>query len=420
MYNVCFWFTPSQFQGFKLANPYPQDAQAILNDDILVKDETTEFPLLKAVLISSAHLINDTYSAFVSPLIPFLIVNMSLMKVQASLFLFFFQGLSILQPLIGHLADRYDLRKIALFAPAVTGIFLSLLGNTSSFPVALLFCILAGVSSATMHAILPAWLSSYSNRHIGKGISFWMSAGDIGFIIGPLVITAVVATFSTKATPWLMIGGILVSILLNIFFRNEPEPVKTNGQSKAIPTKQLLRFMLPLGGMILMNSLLRSSISNYLPVYLTEAGAGVWLSGASVSIMQIFGLVGIALGGIGKDRFGYKFVMMASILLSSSGMLLFVFSDGLLRMAALAILGIALLLLMPVAMATVQEFFPENRSLANGIYLALIFGITAVTGIFSGFLYDHLGGHTSFMIGGLVSYLALPFVLMMPRQEKKH
>ena len=112
--------------------------------------------------------------------------------------------------------------------------------------------------------------------------------------------------------------------------------------------------------------------------------------------------------------------MMASILLSSSGMLLFVFSDGLLRMAALAILGIALLLLMPVAMATVQEFFPENRSLANGIYLALIFGITAVTGVFSGFLYDRLGGHTSFMIGGLVSYLALPFVLMMPKQEKKH
>jgi FSR family fosmidomycin resistance protein-like MFS transporter len=177
--------------------------------------------------------------------------------------------------------------------------------------------------------------------------------------------------------------------------------------------------MLPLAGMILMNSLLRSSISNYLPVYLTEAGAGVWLSGASVSIMQIFGLVGIALGGMGKDRFGYKFVMMASIILSSAGMLLFVFSDGLLRLAALAILGIAMLLLMPVAMATVQEFFPQNRSLANGIYLAMIFGITAVTGILSGYLYDRLGGQTSFMIGGLVSILALPFILLMPDQEKQ-
>jgi len=402
-----------------LANPYPQDAQALIQEHISAEKEVGEFPLLKTILISCAHLTNDTYSGFVSPLIPFLIVNMSLMKVEASLFLFFFQGLSILQPVIGHLADRYDLRKVALFAPAVTGIFLSLLGNASTFPIALLYCILAGVSSATMHAILPALLGSYTGKHVGKGISFWMSAGDIGFIIGPLIITAVVATYSTKAAPWLMIGGIVVSILLNIFFRNEPQPVETNGQHKTIPTGQLIRFMLPMGGLILMNSLLRSSISNYLPVYLTEAGAGVWFSGASVSIMQIFGLVGIALGGMGKDRFGYKSVMMASIELSSGGMLLFVFSDGLLRVAALAILGIALLLLMPVAMATVQEFFPQNRSLANGIYLALLFGITAVTGILSGYLYDRLGGQTSFLIGGLVSFLALPFVLMMPKQERK-
>ncbi len=402
-----------------MANPYPQDAQALIQEHISAEKEVGEFPLLKTILISCAHLTNDTYSGFVSPLIPFLIVNLSLMKVEASLFLFFFQGLSILQPVIGHLADRYDLRKIALYAPAVTGIFLSLLGNASTFPIALLYCILAGVSSATMHAILPALLGSYTGKHVGKGVSFWMSAGDIGFIIGPLIITAVVATYSTKATPWLMIGGIVISILLNIFFRNEPPPVETNGQHKAIPTRQLMRFMLPLSGLILMNSLLRSSISNYLPVYLTEAGAGVWFSGASVSIMQIFGLAGIALGGMGKDRFGYKFVMMASIVLSSGGMLLFVFSDGLLRVAALAILGIALLLLMPVAMATVQEFFPQNRSLANGIYLALLFGITAVTGILSGYLYDRLGGQTSFMIGGLVSFLALPFVLLMPNQERK-
>jgi len=403
-----------------LANPYPQDAHALTQEQISAEKEVGEFPLLKTILISCAHLTNDTYSGFVSPLIPFLITNLSLMKVEASLFLFFFQGLSILQPLIGHLADRYDLRKIALFAPAVTGIFLSLLGNASTFPIALLYCILAGVSSAAMHAILPALLGSYTGKHIGKGISFWMSAGDIGFIVGPLVITAVVATYSTKATPWLMIAGILVSILLNIFFRNEPHPVQHDGQHKAIPTRELLRFMLPLSGLILMNSLLRSSISNYLPVYLTEAGAGVWLSGASVSIMQIFGLVGIALGGMGKDRFGYKFVMMASIVLSSSGMLLFVYSDGLLRVASLAILGIALLMLMPVAMATVQEFFPQNRSLANGIYLALMFGITALTGILSGFLYDHLGGQTSFMIGGLVSFLALPFILLMPKQKMTH
>jgi FSR family fosmidomycin resistance protein-like MFS transporter len=404
-----------------LASTDPQDVQILAEDitTITIKEteENAEFPVLKAALISSAHLINDTYSSFVSPLIPFLIADLSLMKVQASLFLFFFQGLSILQPFIGHLADRFDLRKVALFAPAVTGIFLSLLGNSPSFPVALIYCILAGVASATMHAILPALLGSYSGKHIGKGISMWMSAGDIGFIIGPLLLTFVVATYSTKATPWLMIGGIVISILLNIFFRNEPYQNETPGQSKPIPIQQLRAFMLPLAGMILMRSILRSSLSNYLPVFLTEEGAGVWVSGISVSIMQGFGLLGIVLGGIGKDRYGYKSVLLISVILSGFGMLLFVFSTGLVRILSLTFLGISLLMMMPAAMATVQEFFPENRSFANGIYLALMFGINAFSGILAGFMYDNLGGHTTFLIGGLLTFLAIPFVLKLPAQN---
>lgn len=401
-----------------MADSYLEDIQALSSDPATENSESTEFPVLKATLISSAHLINDTYSSMIAPLTPFLIANLSLLKVQASLFLFFFQGLSLLQPLIGHLADRYDLRKAALFAPAVTGIFLSLLGNASTFPVALIYCLLAGIASATMHAVLPALLGSYSGKHIGKGMSFWMSAGDIGFIIGPLMVTAVIATFSIKATPWLMVGGIVISVLLNIFFKNEPYQNANAGQHKSIPTRQLMAFMLPLAGMIGMNSILRSSLSGYLPVFLTEQGAGVWISGASLSIMQASGLLGVILGGIGKDRFGYKPVLFISVTVSGLGMLLFVFSSGLLRYFSLAIIGVALLMMMPAAMATVQETFPENRSLANGFYLAAMFGINAFAGILSGFMYDQLGGHTTFLIGGLVSFLAIPFVFMLPDYER--
>ncbi len=93
-----------------------------------------EFQTLKALLVSSAHLIHDTYSGFIAPLIPTLIERFSLMKVEASFFLFLYQGVSILQPVIGHWADRVNLRKIALIGPAVTGIFLSLLGTAPSYP----------------------------------------------------------------------------------------------------------------------------------------------------------------------------------------------------------------------------------------------------------------------------------------------
>jgi FSR family fosmidomycin resistance protein-like MFS transporter len=111
--------------------------------------------------------------------------------------------------------------------------------------------------------------------------------------------------------------------------------------------------------------------------------------------------------------------MMFSVLCSSAGMLLFVFSSGALQIVSLALLGISLMMILPVAMATVQENFKENRSLANGIYLALLFAINALTGILTGFLYDQFGGFTTFLVGGLLSFLGIPFVFMLPSYEKE-
>ena len=402
-----------------MTNPDSFDTQAIKQPETANLEDSNEFQLLKTIIISSAHAIHDTYSGFISPLIPFLIADLSLLKVEASLFSFVFSGISILQPLIGHLADRYDLRKAALFAPAVSGIFLSLLGTIPNLQTGLIYCLIAGISSATMHSILPVLVSSYSGKEIGKGMSYWMVAGDIGIMIAPLIITAVITTFSTSALPWLMIGGIVISLLLNFLLKDEPYVKSNNGEHKPIPTKDLLAIMLPLAGIISMRSILRNSTTIYLSVYLIENGANVWLAGSALSIVQAFGAIGIILGGFAKDRYGFKPAMMFSVLCSSAGMLLFVFSSGALQIVSLALLGISLMMILPVAMATVQENFKENRSLANGIYLALLFAINALTGILTGFLYDQFGGFTTFLVGGLLSFLGIPFVFMLPSYEKE-
>ena len=401
-----------------MANSNSTDAQILTQSKPSIIDDTNEFQLIKTIIISSAHAIHDTYSGFISPLIPFLIVNLALLKVEASLFSFFFSIMSILQPLIGHMADRYDLRKAALFAPAVTGIFLSLLGTIPNLQTGLVYCMLAGVSSATMHSILPGLVSSYSGNNIGKGMSFWMVAGDIGIMIAPLLITTVIATSSIENTPWLMIGGIVISLLLTYLLKDEPYVKSNKGESKPIPIKDLLAIMLPLAGIIGLRSILRGSITIYLSVYLMEKGANVWMAGSALSIIQAFGVAGIILGGIAKDRYGFKPVMMISVLSSGGGMLLFVFSSGILQFISLALLGISLMMILPVAMATVQENFPENRSLANGIYLALLFAINALSGILTGYMYDQIGGFTTFLIGGLISFLGIPFVFMLPSYEQ--
>lgn len=376
------------------------------------------FQTLKALIVSSAHAFHDTYAGFISPLLPYLIENLSLMKVQAGMFLLFYQGASILQPVIGHLGDRTNLRKYALFMPAITAISLSLLGVAPNFQLALLLCLIAGISSAAMHSILPALVGTLSGKQLGKGMSFWMVGGEIGIMIGPLLVTAVVTTFGLKATPWLMIPGILISVALSLILKGMPHHNVNGNKAAEIPLRQMAAIILPLAGLVLMRSPLRTATEIFLPVYLLENGVNPMLAGSSVSLLLGFGVLGTLAGGAFRDRFGIKKVLVGSVFFASVGMIAFTISNGFMQIIGLAVVGTASMMMLPIGLAFVQESFPNNRSLANGLYLATIFAINAVAGVFTGALYDKFGGFNTFLFSGFISFLGIPFIYLLPKEKK--
>jgi MFS transporter, FSR family, fosmidomycin resistance protein len=372
---------------------------------------------IKTIIVSSAHFTHDTYSGFIAPLLPFLIERLSLLKAEAGLFTLFFQGASILQPIIGHIADRKNLRKFALIAPAVTGIFLSLLGNAPTFTTGLFYCLIAGISSATLHATLPALVSSFSGNNVGKGMSIWMVGGELGVMLGPILITAVVSTFSMEATPWLMVGGFVVSILLSFLLKDLPYHNAVAKQAEKIPLKALGVILLPIAGIIALRSFLRSATLLYLPVYLIENGASIWFAGIVFSLTKGIGLVGTISGGLLNDRLGHKYTMILSLIGSAISLIIFSITQNTVQMIALVILSITSQMMLPVGMAIVQKNFPKNRSLANGIYLALLFGINALAGVGTGAMYDWVGGQKTFLYSGIIALFGLPFIFLLPKQK---
>ncbi|MCD6577025.1 MAG: MFS transporter [Anaerolineaceae bacterium] len=376
------------------------------------------FPTQKTILVSSAHAMHDTYSGFIAPLLPFLIERLSLLKAEAGLFILVYQGVSILQPIIGHLSDRTNLRKYALFAPAITAVFISLLGTAPSFQIALLYCFIAGISSATMHAILPAQVSGLSGDYVGKGMSIWMVGGEIGAMLGPLLVTAVIASFSIQATPWLMLGGIIVSFILSILLKDLPHYNSSPEQHAKIPVKDLIAILLPMAGIITMRSFLRTSSQLYLPIFLIENGASIWFAGISLSLLQGLGVIGTILGGFVSDRLGTRTTMILSLAVSALAMLAFSTSQKLAQIAFLSILSVSSLMVLPIAMAVVHQSFPENRSLANGLYLALVFGINALSGVVTGYMYDQIGGQQTFLWSGWIAFLGIPFIFLLPNEKK--
>jgi FSR family fosmidomycin resistance protein-like MFS transporter len=280
-----------------------------------------------------------------------------------------------------------------------------------------MLCLIAGISSASLHSILPALVASLSGKHVGKGMSFWTVGGEIGIMLGPLLVVSVISLFTIKATPWLMIPGIAVSILLSILLRNMPHHnVNTNIQAK-LPIKQLMAILLPLAGLMFMRSPLRASSEIYLPVYLIEKGVNKFLAGSSISMLLGFGVLGTIAGGFLKDKFGFKKVIIGSVFIASLSMVLFSLSSGIIQIISLAMVGTTSMMILPVGLAFVQENFPNNRSLANGSFLAITFGLNAVAGVITGFMYDKIGGNSTFLVSGIVSFIGIPFIFLLPKER---
>jgi len=173
-----------------------------------------KFDTFRVAIVGVSHGIHDTYTAFIAPLLPVFIQNLLLTKAEAGLLTVFVRAPSVIQPFIGHLADRYHLHHLVIFTPAVGAILMSIAGVIPSYSLLMIVLIIAGVNSAALHAVGPVITGRLSGKSLGRGMSIWMVGGELGRTIGPIVIVTALAKLTIKGVPWLMIGGIAATVFL--------------------------------------------------------------------------------------------------------------------------------------------------------------------------------------------------------------
>jgi FSR family fosmidomycin resistance protein-like MFS transporter len=379
-------------------------------------EEAEQFQTDRVLTISAGHAVHDTYTAFLPSLLPVLIANLSLSMTEAGLLTVFMQGPSLLQPFIGHLADRVSLRTFFILAPAVTAAIMSLLGVAPGYAMLALLLVAVGLSSASLHAVGPVIAGNLSGQSLGRGMGFWMVGGELGRTLGPIVIVSAVRLLTLEGTPWLMIGGLSISAILYVFLRDVPG--RPPNASHGLPWRQVLRGMGPLlgplVGILVARSFMVSALTTYLPTFLSEEGADLWFAGAALSILEAAGVMGALLGGSISDRLGRRWVLFVSMLATPLLMFVFLAVKGWLQFPLLLMLGFTALSVTPVLMALVQESSPENRALANGLYMALSFSLRSGVVVVIGALGDLFGLRLAFTASAIIPLLGLPLILLLP------
>lgn len=376
------------------------------------------FQLPEVMTIAAAHGANDTYFSFLPTILPLLIKNLALNTTQAGLLTVFGQIPNLLQPVIGHLADRRDLKMLIILAPTISGILITLVGVAPSFGAASLLLLLAGFSSAGFHAIAPAMVSVKAGKKVGRGMGFFMVGGELGFGIGPLLVVAVIGYLTLKGLPWLMILGMLASVIL--YFRLKNASTVRHAQAEAsLPVRQALSemsgMMLPMMGITLITGFLTANIVNFLPTFLSSEGIAFSLAGASLSVVELSGTVGVLSMGLFSDRLGQRNIVFWGTLISVAFSLGFLLLQGWSQIVMLIGVGMSAFIANPAFLSMIQTRFTRNRSLANGIYMSSSFILRSIAVVLVGSLADRFGMRLVFIGSALAALLALPLVFMLPK-----
>ncbi len=366
------------------------------------------------LLISTAHLVHDIYSSFLAPILPLLIEKLQISYTAAGFLTVVQRAPSLLNPLMGLLADRIRVRYFLILAPAITSISMSLLGMAPNYGVLVLLLLSMGIGSMCFHVPGPVMIKAVSGERTGRGMSFYMLGGEAARTIGPLVILGAVSLWGLSGTWKLIPFGLLASVILFFRFRKMVFHREHAGRGVRTGVRTTLKGFFPfftiLTGYTFFRALLRSTLMVFLPTYLASRGENLWFAGISLSALELTGAMGTFWGGSLSDRLGRRKMLLIVSVVSPVLGWAFLLSRGWLSIVVLLLLGFFLISAGPVVLALVQDVKSDRPAFMNSIYMTLNFLGSAGTALAVGWGADHFGLEMVFRVAFTLSILAVPFV----------
>jgi FSR family fosmidomycin resistance protein-like MFS transporter len=377
----------------------------------------SEFQTGQVLTIVSGHFIHDVYTACIAPLLPVIIEKMSLSLTLAGSLTAIMQIPAVLNPFIGYLADKVSLRYFVIFAPGLTATLISSMGLAPNYFILAVILFVTGISVAAFHAPAPAMVAEISGKKVGMGMSLFMAGGELSRSIGPLLAVWAVTTWTLDGFYRIVVIGWAATLILFLRLRNIPSrPEKGNSLRALRPA--LLGLFAPLLVINFFRNFMAVGLSTYLPTFMNNEGANLWVSGAALSILEFAGVGGALLSGTISDRLGRKFVLQITIVLAAIFMLLFLNVQGWVAVPVLLALGFTALSTTPILLAVVQDQLPNNRAVGNGLFMFINFLLRPMAILAIGIMGDRLGLRTAFFWSAIVSLLAIPAIWALPRFKK--
>jgi FSR family fosmidomycin resistance protein-like MFS transporter len=368
--------------------------------------------------LSAGHLFTDVSQGSVPALLLFLISRDHLSYAAVSaLVLAATISSSVIQPVLGHLSDRRSLPWLMPLGPALGGLGIALVGVAPSYGVIFACIVLSGIGVAAFHPEGSRFANYVSGPRRASGMSLFSVGGNIGFALGPVLITPLILAFGMRGTLFVLIptwGAAIVMVVELPRLRRFRTDVHA-GRVERADHPEAWRPFAVLGGVIALRSFIYFGLVTFIPIYYVHVlHTSKALGNAALTAMLAGGAVGTLIGGPLADRFGRRAVLMGSMLMLPPLIGCFLLVGPAVGIGLVAVTGAVTIATFAVTIVMGQEYLPGRLGVAAGVTIGLSIGLGGAGVPLLGLLADAHGLRAVFYVVAVLPLLALILIWALP------
>lgn len=373
--------------------------------------------------LSAGHMFTDIAQGSIPALLPFLKSQDHLSLAAASaLVLAATISSSVIQPLFGHVSDRISLPWLMPLGPALGGIGVALAGLAPNYGLTFAAVVLSGVGVAAFHPEGSRFANYVSGARRARGMSLFSVGGNVGFALGPVLVTPLLLVFGLHGTVFVIIPTGLMALVL----AHELPRLKrfrgdlVGGRVQASDENEAWGPFVRLAGVIALRSFVYFGMVTFIPLYYVNVlHASKALGNAALTAMLLGGAAGTLLGGPLADRFGRRAVLVGSMCVSPPLIVGFLVSGPALALVFAALTGMVTIATFAVTIVMGQEYLPGRIGVASGVTIGLSIGLGGVGAPLLGLIGDAHGLKAVFETVAVLPFAALALSLTLPRRTPR-
>jgi MFS transporter, FSR family, fosmidomycin resistance protein len=331
----------------------------------------------RVALLAASHAVDDIYQGAVPALLPFFVAGRHYSYAAAAGLTFAATALSsVIQPVFGILTDRRDLRWLVPAGLTTAGVGIGLSGLSASYPLTWLAIALSGIGVAAFHPE-GARAARAASGGSQQAMSIFSVGGNLGFAIGPLLVTAILIPAGTRGTVFLtvpaLVTGVVVYIALTRGSRAASAPRRDPEQDG--PADDWRGFAV-LTSAVVARSILFFGLSSLLALYVSAGlHGGKQLGEAALTTMLASGAAGTVAGGRLADRFGRLPVTRVSFAVAAAALVALAFTPLPWVFLPVAVTAFSLNQSFSLTVTLGQDYLPSRIGTSSGVTLGLAMSV---------------------------------------------